>query len=397
MTTSPPHSWTTPDDLRRVMSRRWDEGALLAEVAGGPTIFPYRFRLTRPAITELSARYDDVRTWARALVGTEHVRVVTSAQGSRSIGRNDIPSEVWVDGIEDAAALIGASEQLAHFRNLVAMTPQPELRGWMARRPMEAAAVAGSWLRLLAVVEWMRAHPRPQIYLRQVDIPGVDTKFIERHAKVLSSMIDAVLPDTVADAGATVFERRFGFRVVPQTVRMRALDTRLAPTGTEDRPVTLTVEDFARLSGVEYVFVTENYTNFLAFPAALGSIVVFGEGYDVAKIAVAPWIREVPVYYWGDIDTHGFAILDLLRSKLPHVRSLLMDHATLHAHEAQWGEELGQVRRDLAHLTRPERDLYDDLRDNRIRPNLRLEQELTRFRLIESAVDTIVHVTRRAP
>ena len=35
--------------------------------------------------------------------------------------------------------------------------------------------------RLLDVVTWLRAHPRPGIYLRQVDLPGIHSKFIERH------------------------------------------------------------------------------------------------------------------------------------------------------------------------------------------------------------------------
>ena len=154
--------------------------------------------------------------------------------------------------------------------------------------------------------------------------------------------------------------------------------------------MTVTLDDFAALTGVERLFITENYVNFLAFPAAAGSIVVFGEGFDVAKVAAAPWVAHVPVHYWGDIDTHGFAILDLLRSKLSHVSSLLMDHATLHTHEAQWGIEAVQVRRELPNLTRAERDLYDDLRDNRIRANLRFEQELTRYHLVEDAVARVL-------
>ena len=116
---------------------------------------------------------------------------------------------------------------------------------------------------------------------------------------------------------------------------------------------------------------------------------IFGQGYDVGKIANAPWLSRVPVYYWGDIDTHGFAILDHLRSLVPHVRSVLMDHATLHAHEDQWGYESEQVRRDLLHLTRGEKDVYDDLRDNRIRANLRLEQELTLFAGVLQVVQTL--------
>jgi hypothetical protein len=42
------------------------------------------------------------------------------------------------------------------------------------------------------------------------------------------------------------------------------------------------------------------------------------------------------ILYWGDIDTHGFAILDRLRTGMPHMRSLMMDQATLQAHRSLW-------------------------------------------------------------
>jgi hypothetical protein len=51
----------------------------------------------------------------------------------------------------------------------------------------------------------------------------------------------------------------------------------------------------------------------------------------------AAWLRECEVLYWGDIDTHGFRILDQLRAVHPHVESVLMDEETLLAHRDAWG------------------------------------------------------------
>lgn len=356
-------------------------------------MFPFRARLVRPTNADLSARYDDVRVWARGLYDAPNVRIVSTVRGTRSIGRNEIPAEVWVDDLRSAAALLGETTAVRRFEELVALTSEgePDLVGWLAKHPLDALSVADGWPRLLQVVDWVREHPRPDIYVRQVDIAGVDTKFIERHARVLSGLLDAGLPDEAINPSETHFAARYGFRSAPHNVRLRALDSGLAVvSGGAGRPATVTLEDFAALTGIERLFITENYVNFLSFPAASRSIVVFGEGFDVAKVAAAPWTARIPVYYWGDIDTHGFAILDLLRSKLPHVCSLMMDHATLHAHEAQWGREDTQVRRDLPHLTNAEGNLYDDLRDNLIRANLRLEQELTRYHLIEAAVAEII-------
>jgi hypothetical protein len=51
-----------------------------------------------------------------------------------------------------------------------------------------------------------------------------------------------------------------------------------------------------------------------------------------------------------------------------------------------WGEEADQVVRDLQRLTDTERALFDELRDNRIRKNLRLEQEHLGFEWVKAAL-----------
>jgi hypothetical protein len=51
------------------------------------------------------------------------------------------------------------------------------------------------------------------------------------------------------------------------------------------------------------------------------------------------WLAGLDLVYWGDIDTHGFTILDRLRRLFPHARSMLMDRGTLLAHRTQWVTE----------------------------------------------------------
>ncbi|WP_242467204.1 DUF2220 domain-containing protein [Ectothiorhodospira shaposhnikovii] len=128
---------------------------------------------------------------------------------------------------------------------------------------------------------------------------------------------------------------------------------------------------------VARVFITENEINGLAFPDTPGSLVIFGLGYGLERLADIPWLTEVEIHYWGDIDTHGFAILDRLRARLPHTRSLLMDRATLEAHRDLWGQEHPQQRftGTLTRLTPPEQSLFEDLRENRLGECVRLEQE----------------------
>ena len=83
--------------------------------------------------------------------------------------------------------------------------------------------------------------------------------------------------------------------------------------------------------------------------------------------------------YWGDLDTHGFAILDELRAHCPHAESLLMDRETLLEFKQFWEQEPKAMARELTRLSAEEQALYDDLRHNRLGERVRLEQERVGF------------------
>jgi hypothetical protein len=93
--------------------------------------------------------------------------------------------------------------------------------------------------------------------------------------------------------------------------------------------------------GVSRVYVVENEITYLAFPLSAQTLVIWGRGYAVDALAPLRWLNELDAIYWGDIDTHGFAILSRLRGMFPGVRSMLMDRVTLLAHREQWVRERG--------------------------------------------------------
>jgi hypothetical protein len=207
-------------------------------------------------------------------------------------------------------------------------------------------------------------------------------------------LLDITLTPEAIDlsaSGASQFAKRYGFRDKPLRIRFRMLDPEHAQwVWARAQDATLDAESFARLDcKVSRVFVTENEINFLAFPQVKDSLLIFGAGYGFEMLSKAEWLSHCRVHYWGDIDTHGFAILDQLRSQYDHVESFLMDRGTLLAFEMLWGEEERQTLRDLPRLNPAEKALYDDLRDNRIRKNLRLEQERIGFGWVESALSAL--------
>ena len=129
--------------------------------------------------------------------------------------------------------------------------------------------------------------------------------------------------------------------------------------------------------------------NGLAFPPVPKGIAIFGLGYGLERLTEVTWLHRRAVNYWGDLDTHGFWMLDRLRSRMPHARSFLMDRGTLLAHRHAWVSEPEPAKFPPSHLKPDERALYDDLLEDRLGPSVRLEQERIGFGWLESALKNL--------
>ncbi len=392
--------WTTPAELTEQVRKHWDSGRILADgLADGPGedhLFPLKLRVRRARSRDLDERFESVRQWVQLLM--DHAR---DQQGHgydihwrqihhRTRGTNRLPWQVVIPSRVDALKMIGKSRAAERFESLSSalLAEFPGLRDWLMRRPLEVLKRADDWPRLTAMMRYFIKTPRPGVYLRQLDIPGVDTKFIQSRRALVAELLDAVVPANAIDptaSGIRGFNQRYGLASRPALVRFRILDPDLYLSGLSD--LSVLPEEFARLDlGVEDVFVTENEINGLAFPAHPRAIVLFGLGYGIDRLAGIDWLARARTWYWGDIDTHGFAILNRFRHQLPHARSFLMDRATLDAHRDLWGQEPKDRRftGQLDRLSDTEQTLYKALRDDALGERLRLEQEHIRFRWLEA-------------
>lgn len=390
-------TWTTPQDLKAQLQRLWERGELLRDVATGNARFPLRLSLKAPASADITTRFNEVRNWVAVLAADSHFRLEYQEVRHRVQGAQRLPACAWVDSVDEALSWLGKRRDSVRFMTLISATRQtnPALLPWLEKRPLQALELADAWPLLLNVVEWIMQHPGPGIYLRQVDLPGVHTKFIESHRGVLTELLDLVMPNDTFDAaktGVSQFAARYGFLDKPARIRFRVLDPviKLLP-GPKCPDIALDADSFSRLAlSVRRVFITENETNFLAFPHVKDAIVIFGAGYGWEALGRSRWLNDCRMHYWGDIDTHGFGILDQLRAHFNHVESFLMDRATLDAHASVWGVEDKPLSAELTRLTPDERALYAELRDNRIHPGLRLEQEYVRYSWVNQCLQGLL-------
>lgn len=391
-------TWTGPKELKAQLMRLWERGELLRDAVAGNARFPLRLTLKSPSSADITDRFDAVRAWAAELSAMDSVRLEWQEVRHRVQGAQKLPASVWIETVEDALTWLGKQQERNRFSAQVSATRKthPALLPWLEKRPLQALELSTEWLKLLAVVAWVVEHPRPGIYLRQVDVPGVHSKFIEAHRNVLAELLDLALPVDAVDitkTGVSQFAARYGFLEKPTRIRFRVLDPAIwAAPGPICPDMTLDAESFSRMKlAVRRVFITENETNFLAFPQVRDAIVIFGAGYGWDTLARSHWLKNCSIHYWGDIDTHGFGILDQLRGYFGHVDSFLMDRETLDAHTPVWGSEDKPLLADLRRLTPEERSLYDDLRNNCIRARLRLEQEHIGFHWLDRRLQQLLY------
>jgi hypothetical protein len=393
--------WSTLAQVKSILLKKWSSGLFLRDCLEPAGIFPFRVPLRGPGPSALSEKYDRVREWVRQFPEndtTQQFQVEWRQINNRVLGKNRLPVAVVFESWEKLLRYIGKTIDCRLFEKTAGevLAVFPSLKEWILKHPfvlLEKAPVAG---KLLRIAEWMRTTPKPGIYLRQLSLPDIDTKFMESHKKLLTEWFDVILDQSNIDFDATGvkgFERRYGFLEKPVQVRFRILDRSRYLCGFSD--LTVRADEFCALDpDVRTVFITENDINGLSFPMVDNSIVVFGRGYGFDYLRDADWLKSKEILYWGDIDTHGFSILSQFRKPFPSVKSFLMDRETLLFCKEYWVEETTPSDATLGNLTVEEHMLYTDLQSQHFGRFVRLEQEFIPFDYVERNLNKIVKKMR---
>ncbi|MEV6886054.1 Wadjet anti-phage system protein JetD domain-containing protein [Streptomyces sp. NPDC051135] len=385
-----PDAWSRPEDVVETLRRKWASGRYLTDAAHGYPFESIAVSLKGPTASDALHHYEKALAWSQSWAPSlhPHLRLQTKSIGGRNgLPAQTVPARAWVETRPALWALLGVTAQVDHFHRLCERTALhgPGLVGWMADHPMKVLPHAEVWHQLVRTVCWIRDHTTKQVYLREIDVPGVDTKFIESHKAILAELLDHTLPEDRIDADAPKSDlaTRYGFRTKPVYIRLRYLGASPLPFS----ELTVRADELARWSpAVRTVFVLENEITYLSLPPVANAVAILGSGYAAALLRHLPWLDNVALYYWGDIDTHGFAILDQVRGHFPHTTSLLMDRTTLLAHEAHWSQEKTQAHSNLTRLTPEEAHLDQDLRNATYGPHLRLEQERIAIATVREAL-----------
>ena len=162
--------------------------------------------------------------------------------------------------------------------------------------------------RLAEMLGWINLNPKSNLYPRQIPIAGADSKWLDSRKGLISDLVATLQGDPT---GERDFFRRCGLRAQPQLMRMRVLDPELRARLGGLGDISAPCEEVASV-GIrpKNVFVVENLQTGLAFDDLPGAVVIMRLGYAVDVLGQLPWLQQAQCIYWGDIDTHGFSILN---------------------------------------------------------------------------------------
>lgn len=372
-----PKKLLLPEDARRFLARRYanqHQNWLAQEGA-----WPLTYSLGAPTENQVAEDTRAVRAWVDAWVGWRGPGNVswTERRWAR-LGQQLLPAGLVFSSPLEVATVSGQESRwkraVERYEHLAKRWPVLASGSGLARHfEVLADYPALDFQRLVSLLAWLEQNPASGVYLRQLPVEGLDTKWLETRTGVVTGLLRLLRDDT----GTGDFYSLCGLRRPPYRVRIRLLCPELRQAVGGLRDIEAPVDELQSLPiQPAGVVIVENLETGIALPDLVGVVAVMKLGNAVSVLDALPWLQRTKAVYWGDIDTHGFAILGRARRVLPGLKSVLMDRETLLAYRPLWVQEKAQhSSAELPLLNDAERVVYDGLRGHLWGPNVRLEQE----------------------
>lgn len=360
-----------PKDVQVILERRYRRHA--SAWVHGSGQWPMAINLSPPSESEALLKSDTLSDWILAWKAWRGKgRIVWKDAHWRRLGTQSLPQRLILSEASDVAEWANESDNWKAktiFRQTF-LTKWPALESGLKFIDESEEDL----FRLVAMLEWLEMNPHSNLYPRQIPVPGLDTKWLERRMDWLSKAL--LLLRSESSFNRNFFEIS-GLRCPSHLVRLRFLDSRFRDLVGGFGDLCASVSEIAQLKlPIQRTYIVENLQSGLAFDDIPNSVLFMGMGNGISALAEIPWIVKTECFYWGDIDTYGFSILNQVRSFISGVKSKLMDESTLCDQETLWGNEEKQYpSENLPYLDQSEQNVFNGLKNHRWKVNLRLEQE----------------------
>ena len=361
-------------NTKRELEKLW-RVAVLGEA------YSFSYVLKPPVkLADSAGRIHEVAAWAAfwKQEGAYWTLLTANKQAGVLGKQHDFPVKAEFHNAEAALRYLG---EWRHFQNLQErcekiMTDFPSLRSLCAAYREAILKEKNLPDCIWQLAKYFLESYRTDCYLRELDVPYVDTKFMEAHSRLVAAIFYALHPEMEGRSFKDLCGQLHWQEKAPTpNIYLRSLDKNKTIGGLQELMVT--AEQLARLQvNFGRVFFTENKINGYVFPEVEDGLIIFGAGNGViAQEVEIPWLKEPrQIWYWGDMDRDGWCILSRVREKYPQVRSFLMNPELAEKYQHFMTADTGSSMEMPANLTCQEQACWKFLTCQPPQRN-RLEQE----------------------
>ena len=264
-----PKKLLSPEAAREFLIRRFNNQHRTWVAGGGD--WPLAVSLGAPTEKDIAEDPGAVRGWAnswQSKVGLGEV-VFEERQFAR-LGKHRLPVSLTFSDARHVAAAIGQARRWStaaeRYQRMLRRWPLLGERSALASKFDVLADYAGEdFERLMSLLAWLELNPKSGLYLRQLPVEGLDTKWLEKRTSLIATLLRALR--AAAPEDDSDFHELCGLRKPAHRVRLRLLCPALRTLVGSLCNIEAPVGELAKLPITpKAVIIVENLETGLALP-----------------------------------------------------------------------------------------------------------------------------------
>ncbi|MCW8957915.1 MAG: DUF2220 family protein [Gammaproteobacteria bacterium] len=312
----------SPTDLAEKLARQWQQAALRERRLLDGEGWPLELAIGKPTGRQMAESISEVRRhvarWREVTVGEvvwEAIRFRAAAEAVELpvAWRLRSPSE-WIAATGDAAI----KQEYRRLERLVVGSDERFHRLLVVRRHLHAGKPEAEVSQATQLAGQLTPGCAAGAPLRALALAGIDSKFFERHRRLVTALLDVRFDGAASELGLEGFLGALDER--DHWLLLADLDGGLLPF----RQLRVRDKELAETPlPAANILVVENEQSLHQLPQTPQTIAILGAGLNLAWLA-APWLAERRLAYWGDIDSWGLTMLARARRHQGAITPLLM-------------------------------------------------------------------------
>lgn len=295
--------------------------------------------------------HDEIYSGSKNITGHGYT-VDVDVINSRSSGKRNLVKKIYFASENDYLEFVGKKSECEILKKIIKIFAgefknQNEKKlflEWLLKNIylIEKTSATSSafgdekfWKRICLCAKWFRENPKSNLYLRELP-EEFDSNFILENKNIIHSLLSEE-PIRIS------FESDHGLRSRPSFIRFRKpyRNSKIILNGLCVSEVSLTTEDFCALgrgsfsSEIRNVVVVKNENVYLTldFSGARENVLcILGNDYILNLLKLCDWLKNVNIFYLGDMDEYSLSLLSNMRNTFPKMQSLCMNTKSFEDH-----------------------------------------------------------------